>query len=164
MNCPNCGAPMQLRASSPVWTCDHCRTSIQLGAGIDGLDVDRNGTSSYTCPVCHHQLAPATMDRSYRLDACTECQGLLLPIAAFGTTVETKRLFAMTPSKMPPADATGNLKRTIACPSCGERMITDWYYGPGRVVIDTCESCGLVWLDGGELQRVIDAPGPDRLA
>jgi Zn-finger nucleic acid-binding protein len=30
------------------------------------------------------------------------------------------------------------------------------------MVIDTCETCDLVWLDAGELKRAIDAPGPDR--
>jgi len=41
-------------------------------------------------------------------------------------------------------------------------MITDWYYGPGNIIIDTCEACGIVWLDAGELRRAVDAPGPDR--
>jgi Zn-finger nucleic acid-binding protein len=41
-------------------------------------------------------------------------------------------------------------------------MIADWYYGPGNIVIDTCPPCDLVWLDAGELQRAIDAPGRDR--
>ena len=42
-------------------------------------------------------------------------------------------------------------------------MLTDWYYGRGHVVIDRCEACDLVWLDGGELQTIIEAPSPDRL-
>jgi Zn-finger nucleic acid-binding protein len=30
------------------------------------------------------------------------------------------------------------------------------------MVIDTCEPCGVVWLDAGELRRAVDAPGSDR--
>ncbi|HXT33673.1 MAG TPA: zf-TFIIB domain-containing protein [Vicinamibacterales bacterium] len=48
------------------------------------------------------------------------------------------------------------------CVNCGARMLTDWYYGPSNIVIDTCPACDLVWLDAGELQRAIDAPGSDR--
>jgi predicted RNA-binding Zn-ribbon protein involved in translation (DUF1610 family) len=73
-------------------------------------------------------------------------------------------LVAVTPAVLPPGGEVRELARRINCPNCGQHMLTVWYYGPGRVVIDRCEPCGLVWLDGGELQRVIDAPGPDRLA
>ena len=41
-------------------------------------------------------------------------------------------------------------------------MATHPYYGPGNVVIDTCETCELVWLDFGELKQIVDAPGKDR--
>jgi Zn-finger nucleic acid-binding protein len=37
-------------------------------------------------------------------------------------------------------------------------MDTHPYCGPGNVIIDTCESCSVNWLDYGELQRVIRAP------
>jgi len=36
------------------------------------------------------------------------------------------------------------------------------YLGPGNVVIDTCNSCNLIWLDYGELNKVVNAPGKDR--
>jgi len=41
-------------------------------------------------------------------------------------------------------------------------MVTDWYYGPGNIIIDTCPVCDLVWLDAGEFNRAADAPGQDR--
>jgi hypothetical protein len=41
-------------------------------------------------------------------------------------------------------------------------MATHPYYGPGNVVIDSCESCDLLWLDFGELKQIVDAPGKDR--
>jgi hypothetical protein len=36
------------------------------------------------------------------------------------------------------------------------------YFGPGNVIIDTCGTCDLVWLDFGELKQIEDAPGQDR--
>jgi Zn-finger nucleic acid-binding protein len=36
------------------------------------------------------------------------------------------------------------------------------YYGPGNVIIDSCTTCDLVWLDIGELKQIAEAPGGDR--
>ena len=41
-------------------------------------------------------------------------------------------------------------------------MSTHPYYGPGNIVIDSCEGCDAVWLDFGELTQITDAPGRDR--
>jgi Zn-finger nucleic acid-binding protein len=32
----------------------------------------------------------------------------------------------------------------------------------GNVIIDTCGTCDVVWLDFGELKQMEDAPGQDR--
>ena len=32
------------------------------------------------------------------------------------------------------------------------------YGGGGNVNVDSCETCGLIWLDGGELRRIVAAP------
>ncbi len=165
MNCPNCGAPMALLESRPVWQCGHCSTMIRLDSGIPGgIRIDAKTTSDRECPVCRRPLAAATIDDRHRIEACTTCDGLLIPLPLFATTVIAKRQTAETPSIIPDRTSARDLRRAVDCPNCGERMLTDWYYGPGNVVIDRCEECGLVWLDGGELQRVIDAPGADRRA
>jgi Zn-finger nucleic acid-binding protein len=36
-------------------------------------------------------------------------------------------------------------------------MLNHVYGGPGNLVIDTCESCRLNWLDPGELRRLARA-------
>jgi Zn-finger nucleic acid-binding protein len=36
------------------------------------------------------------------------------------------------------------------------------YLGPGSIVIDTCHTCDLIWLEFGELNKVVNAPGRDR--
>ena len=41
-------------------------------------------------------------------------------------------------------------------------MQTHPYYGPGNIVIDTCEHCNTIWLDYGELAAAVNAPGRDR--
>ena len=41
-------------------------------------------------------------------------------------------------------------------------METHPYYGPGTFVIDSCVPCNVLWLDYGELERAVNAPGRDR--
>jgi Zn-finger nucleic acid-binding protein len=41
-------------------------------------------------------------------------------------------------------------------------MDTHPYGGPGNIVVDNCEKCQIIWLDYGELKKVINAPGRDR--
>jgi Zn-finger nucleic acid-binding protein len=37
-------------------------------------------------------------------------------------------------------------------------MDTHFYAGPGNVIVDTCDDCSLLWLDRGELTRIVHAP------
>jgi Zn-finger nucleic acid-binding protein len=39
-------------------------------------------------------------------------------------------------------------------------MDTHPYCGPANIIIDTCERCGVNWLDYGELDRIVRAPEP----
>jgi Zn-finger nucleic acid-binding protein len=114
------------------------------------------------CPVCSQALVRAVIDDRDPIEICERCKGIFMPRRAFAVTVLARRRAAQKPSVMPmPADR-GELERRIACPRCGSAMLTDRYYGPGNIVIDTCPTCDVVWLDAGELGRAIDAPGPDR--
>ena len=153
---------MALMTNRPCWQCAHCTTLVCPEPAADGVRV--TGERGHDCPVCHQTLTRAAMDERVHIEICERCKGIFMPLRAFSLTLTARRRAARTPSVTPPPADKRDLQRRLDCPSCAEPMITDWYYGPGNVVIDRCEPCDLVWLDGGELQRVIDAPGPDRLA
>jgi hypothetical protein len=74
--------------------------------------------------------------------------------------VEDLRAGLTTTVIPPPADPT-ELQRKISCPQCHHRMETHFYAGPGHVIVDSCEACSEIWLDGGELMRVVHAAGSD---
>jgi len=59
------------------------------------------------------------------------------------------------PSASLPSLSREEPQRGIACPACHQLMDTHPYYGPGNVVINDCGGCGLVWLDFGELDRIL---------
>ena len=151
---------MTLDAGRPCWTCAHCGSLVCPQPAPDGVRV--TGERGHDCPVCRTPLSCASLDDREPIEICERCKGTLMALRAFAETLTARRHAAATPTVTPvPADPH-DLQRRIACPECAAPMMTDWYYGPGNMVIDTCEHCGIVWLDAGELRRAVDAPGPDR--
>ena len=163
MNCPNCGAPMALLETRPCWRCNHCHSMVcQEATGTPGVRVAKEPGSDRHCPVCHTPFLVAVMDDTHPIEVCEQCKGILMPRETFARTVIGRRRAAASPPVIPHHTDARDLLRRVGCPGCGAEMLTDWYYGPGNIVLDTCPACDLAWLDAGELQRVVDAPGRDR--
>ena len=125
--------------------------------------VSKTGSGRH-CPVCSTPFLVAVMDDTYRIEICERCKGVLMPRETFAETVIGRRRAAASPPVIPGHTDSRELQRRVRCPGCHAQMVTDWYYGPGNIVLDTCPACDLAWLDSGELQRVVDAPGSDRPA
>ena len=151
---------MAPHATRPCWQCSHCGSVVSTEPAVDGVRL--TGDHGHNCPICRTPLIRAILDDRDAIEVCDQCKGILMPLGVFAETVNARRHAATTPSVTPVPTDPGELDRRIACPDCAARMITDWYYGPGNIIIDTCEACGVVWLDAGELRRAVDAPGPDR--
>jgi Zn-finger nucleic acid-binding protein len=145
-----------------LYVCTHCgTTTIPEGAKRDGLQLLDTNSSGWDCPQCGTRLTDALLDE-YTADACRTCRGILLPRRSFAEIVRRRRAWAKGESVVPVPPDEREMRRAIACPKCRSRMITDHYYGPGNVVLDRCTACDVLWLDYGELEQIIDAPGADR--
>lgn len=145
-----------------LYTCGHCgTTSIPERLDRDGVHVLGPGDGRRKCPACRSALVRAMLDE-YPIDYCERCRGFLLPRQAFAEISRRRRAWADSPPVTPIPPDPRERRRHVACPKCGAAMTTDWYYGPGGIIMDRCEACDLVWLDSGELKQVVDAPGPDR--
>jgi Zn-finger nucleic acid-binding protein len=154
---------MALLETRPCWQCGHCATLVcpeEMAA--EGVRVLSDG--EHDCPVCRRPMLRGVIDDRERIETCPQCQGILMARRAFAVTLTARRRRSSGPTVTPLHTDAAELARRIACPLCGSRMTTDWYYGPGNIVIDTCPTCDVVWLDGGEFQRVVEAPGTDRHA
>jgi Zn-finger nucleic acid-binding protein len=163
MNCRNCGAAMELFPAQGYFFCRYCGSfHFPESAGEDGLRLLGHDDRPATCPVCRDPMARALLDDVHPVHACEKCRGVLVPREAFARVVNTRRAWASTPPSEPRRLNPRDLERTVQCPFCAERMSTHPYYGPGNIVIDTCEGCDVVWLDFGELRQIADAPGRDR--
>ena len=149
---------MKLHATRPCWACAHCDSLVCPEPAADGVRV--TGEPGHQCPLCRQALVRATLDDRDPVEICDRCKGILIARRAFAQRLIARRRTAQTPSVVPAPMDRGELQRHIKCPNCAEKMLTDWYYGPGNIIIDTCPTCDLLWLDAGELRRAVDAPGP----
>jgi Zn-finger nucleic acid-binding protein len=163
MNCRNCGAAMQLFARRRYYFCSHCGSFHFIeGPETAGVRVLAKPAGAVPCPSCESPLTTAILDDEYPIRYCDRCRGVLVPRAHFADAVHRRRAFASGPPVTPEPLDHGEFQRRLTCPSCRARMAVHPYYGPGNIVIDTCDTCDEVWLDSGELQQVTDAPGADR--
>lgn len=163
MNCRNCGGAMELFARRRYYFCRYCGTFHFLDTPeADGVRILETPAQALRCPRCDGSLATALLDADHPVQCCTKCRGVLMPRATFAHVVYTRRTWAtgapVTPAPLNPAE----LDRVVTCPACRHQMAPHPYYGPGNVIMDSCDTCELVWLDFGELKQIADAPGSDR--
>jgi Zn-finger nucleic acid-binding protein len=143
--------------------CHHCGTfEFIKGSALDGIQVLERPETASACPVCTTPLSRSLVDKKHGIDHCERCGGLLMPRQSFAEVVNQRRAWASNPPAIPVPVDQRELHRRIACPACSNPMAVHPYYGPGNVIIDTCDHCDLVWVDSGELKAIADAPGRDR--
>ena len=160
MNCVNCGAPMTLVSDRGYFACDYCGTLHFPKPPDDGITA-LGIPGTLECPLCKVPLELAWAGAA-QVMLCRRCRGVLVPTAAFSRATTYLRGTAQDPPITPPPMNHEDLHRHIACPQCGRQMDVHPYGGPGNIVIDNCPHCQLNWLDSGEFQRVVQAPGRDR--
>jgi Zn-finger nucleic acid-binding protein len=134
--------------------CDYCG-----GEGVPPIDEDGVqvlGDTSKPCPVCKTMLSNGLIELQALL-YCSHCHGMLISMEKFLPLVDELRARRDRPAQYvaPRVDDSG---RILQCPLCGRDMDDHPYGGGGNVNIDSCEGCAVVWLDGGELRRIIVAP------
>lgn len=154
---------MELFERRRYYFCTHCGTFAFIETpAVDGVRVLERPVPARECPLCRAPLAKALLDDAYHVEHCERCRGILLKRAAFSEAVTRRRARqSSTPAPPIPLDPR-ELKRVVSCPSCRTQMDVHPYYGPGNVVIDSCQQCDLIWLDFGELTQITEAPGRDR--
>ena len=161
MNCENCGAPMVLAQDRDYFFCEHCKSFHLLEASSDRIRILDETAVDEKCLVCRSLLYQASI-KGHRGLYCQNCGGLLMDQSSFGEMVNDLRARADVPPDPPKPINLDELKRRIGCPNCGKTMSTHPYHGPGCIVIDTCDTCGIIWLDSGEIDIIINTPGRDR--
>ncbi len=160
MNCENCGAPMLPVRSGDYFYCEYCASYYFPKANLDGVRLIGE-PDEVNCYFCCLPLYVASLE-GVRILTCERCKGILVPQSSFLTMINYLRGVAES-AELPfrPIDPH-ELERRMDCPKCRQPMETHPYYGPGNVVIDVCPRCHLIWLDYGELHKIVNSPGHDR--
>jgi Zn-finger nucleic acid-binding protein len=149
---------MRLDADKQCLICDYCGNVFVPEPNEDGVRV-LGDTTELECPVCVNALVHGVMHRQ-GIVYCTRCRGMLIPMGAFYPLIQDLRSRREAHESLVHEPDWKSLDRRIKCPECKTQMDTHLYGGPGNVIIDDCEICGLVWLDHGELERIVIASDP----
>ncbi len=98
-----------------------------------------------TCPVDHNDMVKKEVDgtRSYE---CSYCAGQLVLI---GSVLGVDEVPSLSPTLIPSL-------ASVDCPLCKTTMLEHHYKS---IEIDLCPNCPTIWLDPGELVKVV--PGND---
>jgi len=161
MNCNNCGAPLTLVWDKTYFECDYCKSLYFPDENKDYVHSLEKATD-VACPVCQHQLVHAVVEET-RVLHCPNCKGLLVNTFVFFPTILLIRSRINGPELPPRILDKDELKRELECPLCHKPMDTHPYAGPGNIIIDTCNPCGVNWLDYGELYKIVNAPGRNQI-
>ena len=146
---------MSVEEGQAFFHCQYC-------GGYDFPEPNQDGVAlldeiaSFVCPICREPLVSAII-KDIHIFSCPKCRGnlikqsKLLPILREATQQDPRNAFS---GNIP--DKT-ELTRNAACPACHKPMEVYPYGGPGNIIIQGCEQCKLIWLDFGELSRIVRA-------
>lgn len=162
MNCKQCGAPMVLIRERSYYHCEHCGSYHFPDPNHEGLRILGENPDGLKCPQCEISLSMMIADDFYRGFQCPNCRGLLFNRSSFRDVIDRRRATTQAPPAPVSTFNPTELERRTDCPICFQKMETFQYLGPGNIVIDTCHADDLIWLDYGELNKVVNAPGKDR--
>lgn len=108
------------------------------------------------CPRCNialHKKMIQEQNHSIEIDECSQCKGNWFDakeLQVFDQIVEPVLLeFRGIPNEYDQLTA-------LYCPDCKEKHLLEKHEHPrdSKVIIDVCQHCKGIWLDGGELRAI----------
>lgn len=153
MNCTACGGPLKPRPTDDALVCEYCHNVFYPQKNDDGVVVTGEAKDE-PCPVCAISLKQAVLER-VEICYCSKCRGMLVPMRSFPELIDA--LQQKNPGKVDiPALDPSEMQRKLTCPHCHKAMIVDFYPAATNVVIGSCETCALNWIDHGKMARIVD--------
>jgi Zn-finger nucleic acid-binding protein len=148
---------MRLSRDQGLMICDYCGSQAAPPADEDGVVALE--PTSHDCPMCETALTSASL-QSRDLLYCTRCHGMLFEMEKFLPMIDSLREYRYW-SRSSQAPRGSDAGKVLGCPMCKREMDQHLYGGGGNVDVDSCEPCGVLWLDRGELSRIVAAPDRD---
>ncbi len=161
MNCKSCHNPMLQAHGQAHHHCPACNTfQFKSGFRDSQLPILPQGKQTdFQCPKCNLRLEVGLIYENIQVCFCGNCRGFVIPSQSLGFLINALRCEYTGPDDQPVPINPSELDVPAHCPTCWETMDSHPYYGPGNIVLDTCSQCQLAWLDHGELEKIVRAPG-----
>lgn len=112
-----------------------------------------------TCPRCEQPLYTVDYE-GVEIDACRQCGGEWLDAGELRQLIEVSEpggeaeVAAARRARMPGV-VLDRVRENLLCPVCRRPMTAFNYGGDSGIILDKCEQCGGIWLDAGELHKVL---------
>lgn len=171
LRCPGCGAPAPANsarcdycgAALATVTCPSCFAPMFAGSrfcarcGAEATREVVDGAASLKCPRCSELLQALRLGAT-SVQECAACGGLWMDPATLQKLSDAREEHAGVVSalaaRVPVNAVASDTVRYIPCPRCAKLMNRVNFARSSGVVMDVCKNDG-VWLDRGELQRVV---------
>ena len=111
--------------------------------------------SGYDCPRCETAMTVIQME-GVEIEHCENCGGICLDYGELDMVADdmtgSLEYSTLTDDKL----ETNDGRLLIACPKCAvsPAMRKIEFLGVGDIVLDRCDSCGVIWLDKDELDQI----------
>jgi Zn-finger nucleic acid-binding protein len=105
------------------------------------------------CPRCNVPLL-VEEHGDIVMERCDRCGGRWMAPDDLKAVLDLIRLPVQGSAVRMGIDLT-DVKEDAACPHCGVPMEPFNYAGDSGIILDKCRGCGGLWLDGGDLERVL---------
>jgi Zn-finger nucleic acid-binding protein len=146
---------MKVEEGKIVFHCDYCGCYDFSDPNMDGVAL-LNEESSFKCPICGETLVSAAVNQ-IQIFSCPNCRGNLIPQSMMHPILRRANPPTfITDELLTPLDPS-ELNRILECVSCHNPMEVYPYGGAGNILIQGCARCGLIWLDFGELSRILSS-------
>jgi Zn-finger nucleic acid-binding protein len=109
------------------------------------------GSISMDCPKCRHALSEFKTHEGVIIDICDSCKGVWFDRGEVAAYADLTRDIPELQQVWRNATVTRN-----PCPRCRVPLEEMQYSTQDPLLIDRCPACGGIWLDSGELGKVME--------
>jgi hypothetical protein len=118
------------------------------------------GAETMVCPNCQARLQTVQYE-GISIETCPKCNGEWLDDRELGKIVRLREVKFDPEERRAIAESTSitgvvleDVDRDLKCPKCGGTTDAVNYGGDTGIVIDRCNDCRGIWLDGDELEKI----------
>ncbi len=105
------------------------------------------------CPRCNNSL-DVEQHGDITMERCGRCGGRWIDPQDLKAILDLIKLPVSGPMSRTGVDLT-DVQEDACCPRCGVPMEPFNYAGDSGILLDKCRNCGGLWLDHGDLERVL---------